>query len=129
MQNSDEDFDNITLDKVAESGNVNDEKEDIDSDFSLPPPHIILNMSPQTNIGTRAPPLTPNIIEERNHKMCVTDGSAEDQITRFYSKYCLVDDNCGAYDIGKAASGSDVFLVMSQEMSACHLIAEFEKKP
>ena len=82
-------------------------------------------MSPQTSKGKRAPPPTPNIIEERNHKMCVTDGSAEDQITRFYSKYCLVDNECGAYGIGKVASGSDVFLVMSQEISPCHLIAEF----
>ena len=99
LQNSNEDFDNITLDKVAESGNVNDENEDIDSDFPLPPPHINFtdNMPPQTHIATPAPPPTPNIIEEGNNKMCVADGSAEDRIARLSSKSCLADGKCSLW--------------------------------
>ena len=99
LQNSNEDFDNITLDKVAESGNVNDENEDIDSDFPLPPPHINFtdNMPPQTHIATPAPPPTPNIIEEGNNKMCVADGSAEDRIARLISKSCLADGKCSLW--------------------------------
>ena len=99
LQNSNEDFNNITLDKVAESGNVDDENEDIDSDFPLPPPHINFTdtVPPQTHIDTPAPPPTSNIIEEGNDKMCVADGSAEDRITRLISKYCLADGKCSLW--------------------------------
>ena len=97
LQNADEDLDNITLDNVAESANVNDGNENSDSDFPLPPAHINFpdDMPPQTHKGTGAPPPTPNIIEGENSKMCVVDGgSAADRLARLYSKYCLAGGKC-----------------------------------
>lgn len=98
LQNSDEDVDSITLGKVAESANVNNGNEDIDSYFPLPPSHINFpdDMPPQTHIDTRVPPPTPNITVEGN-KICATDGSAEDRITRLYSKYCVADGKCSLW--------------------------------